>query len=399
MTTQAAHDTASKAPNSAQIGRVVFIAFLGLAAISWIGIAVAANARTPGIVGLMTAIFGGFFLALLIAAVGGGVALKLSEPVTRRLQHTLADGLDPDTAVILSDLEVHRVAIVRQVQERSAWRVPACAAVGLCLWTLTGLIGAPGGVADFVVVMIVGGIIGYLWSSHELAKQYTQLYRQRILPRLAASFGEITWRPAVMPDLERLNAEHIFRAHGAAHAENELAGTYRGLPIHIVELKLDNPEKQTDKAAFDGLLIDITLKHDTGATTAVVSDGGAFGNLRERLITDGRQQVRLEDPEFERSFDVYSTDQAAARTLLHPALIEKLLKLGRLKDFGAPVMLASGSRLTIAAPKTQARSLFAAPSFTQPAGSRQTLVQLREDIATVLAVAEAVVGPDSQARA
>ena len=394
MTMQAAHDITAKASQPAQIGRVVFAAFLGLAAIAWIGIAVSANARMPGVVGVLTSAFGGFFLALLIAAIGGGVALKLSEPARVRLQPASLDGLDPELAATLSDLEIHRVEIVRQVKERSAWRVPACAAVGLCVWTLAGLIGTPGGVADFVMIMIIGGVIGYLWSSQELSKQYTQLYRQRVLARLAASFGELSWRPAVMPDLVRLEAEHIFRAHGAAHAENELAGTYRGLPIHIVELKLDNPDKQKETPVFDGLIIDIQLARDTGASTAVVSDGGMFGNFRDRLTTNGRQQVKLEDPEFERACEVYSTDQVAARALLHPALMEKFLKLGRLHSFGAPVMLVSGRRMTIAAPKAATRSLFAPPSFTQPAASRQALVQLREDIATVLSVADAAVDLD-----
>jgi hypothetical protein len=394
MTSQAAHDTARKALQSAQIGRIVFAAFLGLAAIAWIGIAVSANARMPGVVGVLTGLFGGFFVALLIAAIGGGVALKLSEPERVRLQPVSLEGLEPELAAILSDLEVHRVDIVRQVKERSAWRVPACAAMGLCVWTLAGLIGTPGGVADFVMIMVIGGVIGYLWSSQELSKQYTKLYRQRVLPRLAASFGEITWRPAVMPDLARLEAEHIFRAHGEAHAENELAGTYRGLPIHIVELKLDNPDKKKETPAFDGLLIDIQLERDSRATTAVVTDGGVFGNFRDRLSANGRQQVKLEDPEFERVYEVYSTDQVAARALLHPGLMEKFLSLGRLRSFGAPVMLVSGKRMTIAAPKTAARSLFAAPSFTQPAASRQALVQLREDLVTVLSVADAAVDLD-----
>lgn len=394
MTTQAAHHTTAKAPQPAQIGRIVFAAFLGLAAIAWIGIAVSANARMPGVVGVLTSIFGGFFLALLIAAIGGGIALKLSEPERVRLQPVSLDGLDPELAATLSDLEIHRVEIVRQVKERSAWRVPACAAVGLCVWTLAGLIGTPGGVADFVMIMIIGGVIGYLWSSQELSKQYAQLYRQRVLPRLAASFGEITWRPAVMPDLARLEAEHVFRAHGAAYAENELAGTYRGLPIHIVELKLNNPDKQKETPAFDGLLIDVQLERDTGATTAVVTDGGMFGNFRDRLSANGREQVKLEDPEFERAYEVYSTDQVTARAFLHPALMEKFLKLGRLRSFGAPVMLVSGRRMTIAAPKTITHSLFAPPSFAQPAASRQALVQLREDIAAVLSVADAVVDLD-----
>jgi hypothetical protein len=81
MTTQAAQDIAAKTQPAAQIGRVVFIAFLGLAAIAWIGIAVAANSRTPGD-RFCAAVFGGSLLAL-IAAVGGGIALKLSPRPSR----------------------------------------------------------------------------------------------------------------------------------------------------------------------------------------------------------------------------------------------------------------------------------------------------------------------------
>jgi hypothetical protein len=43
--------------------------------------------------------------------------------------------------------------------------------------------------------------------------------------------------------------------------------------------------------------------------------------------------VKLEDVEFERIYEVYSTDQIAARALPHPALMERLLKLGQRGDF------------------------------------------------------------------
>ena len=235
MTTHAAQEISGKAPPNTQIGRVVFIAFLGLAAIAWIGIAVAANSRTPGVVGLATSVFGGFFVALLIAAVGGWVALKLSEPRKPYAPEVMsADEVGGEMHAILTDLERYRQDIAQQVKERSAWRVPACAGVGLCAWTLLALTGAPGEAMDFIVVIIVGGFIGYFWSMRELSLQYEKLYRERVLPRLAASFGEITWRNAVMPDLARLKAEHVFRNFGEAIATNELAGTYRGLPINIV---------------------------------------------------------------------------------------------------------------------------------------------------------------------
>lgn len=390
MTTEAAHTSAGKAPPPAQIGRVVFIAFLGLAAIAWIGIAVSANARMPGIVGMVTAIFGGFFLAVLIAAIGGWIALKLSEPYAAP-RTMAADGLGSEMSAILFDLEAERQEAMRQVKERSAWRMPACAAVGLCIWTLLALVGAPGGLLDFVVVMLLGAIAGYAWSSREQAREYTAFYTGRILPRLAASFGEITLRPAVMPDLNKLRTEQVFRTFVSASAGAELAGTYRGLAVHIVELKLEAPtaDGKKSESVFDGLLIDIGLKHDAGAAVLSGADGGAFGNFSGRMTANVRPRVTLDDPEFERVYQTYSPDADAALALLHPSLRQSLLRLARLQDFGAPALMASGRRLVIAAPKVAPASLFSAPGYAQADAGRDTLLALREDIAAVLAVADA----------
>ena len=83
-----------------------------------------------------------------------------------------------------------------------------------------------------------------------------------------------------------------------------------------------------------------------------------------------------------------------ARALLHPALMERLLKLGQRGDFGRPVMLCMGSRLTVAAPKVDSRALFEPPGFTRPAASRETLLRLRGDIEASLGLADALVDLD-----
>ena len=40
-------------------------------------------------------------------------------------------------------------------------------------------------------------------------------------------------------------------------------------------------------------------------------------------------RVKLENPDFEKTFDVYSTDQIEARYLLSPSMMERLLALDR----------------------------------------------------------------------
>ena len=128
--------------------------------------------------------------------------------------------------------------------------------------------------------------------------------------------------------------------------------------------------------------------------TAVIADQGALGNFWDRTTGVKRERVALEDPVFEKIYEVYGTDQVAARALLHPAFMERMLALGGLPDFERPFVLCSGRLLQIAMPKRVTKNLFEAPSFRKPAASRESLVQLRKDIAAVLAAADAVIDLD-----
>ncbi len=353
MTSQAAQDTAGKARPTAQIGRVVFIAFVGLAAIAWIGIAVGANARTPGLVGLATSVFGGFFVALLIAAVGGCIALKLSEQRPRPRPLMPSDGdRGPEMHAIFNDVEAYRQNVVRQSLERTAWRAPACAAVGLCAWTLIAMAGAPVGALDFVAVMIGGGLVGYGWSLQEAARQYAKTWRERVLPRLAASFGEITWRPPVMPDLSRLRNSGLFPAFREAKAANELAGTHRGIAVNIVDLHLAaSGDDKKAPPAFTGLVADINLRREDSTIPATV-------------------------------------EGVAALDSAHPGLQQRIDRLAALEGFGRPRAVASANRLTIALPRTARESQFRTPPFGNAAAGPDALVRLRAAIASLLEVAE-----------
>ena len=113
---------------------------------------------------------------------------------------------------------------------------------------------------------------------------------------------------------------------------------------------------------------------------------------------NGRQCVRLEDPRFEKAFEVYASDQIAARALLTPAFMERLMTLGQRAGFSTPTALAVDNRLTIALPKSGAHDLFEPPSYSEPAKSQAALTQLSEDVAAVLRAADAVIDLDQAAR-
>src|SRR6185369_3828081 len=60
--------------------------------------------------------------------------------------------------------------------------------------------------------------------------------------------------------------------------------------------------------------------------TVVRRDLGWF-NFMNRFGEGDLKRVGLEDPKFERDFEVYASDQVEARELVHPVFMERLLAL------------------------------------------------------------------------
>jgi hypothetical protein len=244
-----------------------------------------------------------------------------------------------------------------------------------------------------------GGLVGYYWASRALGDQYRRLYKERVLPRLAAQFGALSYRAAVMPDLGLLTTQRIFRDYDRVVAEDEIFGVYRAMAISIVELRLTRGSGKSEQAIFDGLLMKVRLPRKLSGTTAVIADNGVLGNLRDRFEGGGSARVRVEDPLFEKLYKVYGTDQVGARALLTPAFMERFRKLGERLGFMGPLALAQDNLLTIALPKSSYHNLFEPPSYRKSAKSEDAVLKLYGDIAAVLQAADAVIGLDQASRA
>jgi len=306
---------------------------------------------------------------------------------------------------VLAELEAARLEVVRQVNARAVTRVPVGAAAGFGLWCLEQMSGRPGrdGVAGIVwnaVCLVgIGAMAGYYSASRDSSAGYARLYLGRVLPLLAARFGDLSFRSPAQLDLQALNSERLFDDYDSAVSDNEFFGTHRGLPISIATLLLTSGSGKQRRVSFEGLLVEVTLPRGLQGTTAVIAGTGAFEQLRHWLKTSNRQHVALEDPRFAQVYDVWSTDQIAARALLTPALMERLLALsGPAANIdGRPLVVARDNRLTLIIPR-YGRDHFLAPGFRKAADSRASLIALYDQIAGVLAVADAVIGLDQAAR-
>lgn len=383
------------------------LAACGIAAlVIFVLVLIASMHKTPGIGGVLSGIFLGLFAALFLGGGGAWIAMTLVAvtPATKVDDRTAAE-LMSALRPVLADLESARLEVVRQVNARALIRVPVGAAAGFGLWCLEQISGRSerDGIAGIVwnalCLVAVGAMAGYYSASRDGSAAYARLYLGRVLPLLAARFGDLSFRSPAQLVLQALNSDRLFDDYDRVVSNNEFFGTHRGLPISIATLLLTWGSGKQRRVSFEGLLVEVTLPRALQGTTTVIAGAGAFASLRHWLKTSDRQHVVLEDPQFAAAYDVWSTDQIAARALLTPAFMERLLGLSgpAVSIDGRPLAVAHDNRLTLVIPR-YGRDHFMAPGFRKAAASRASLLALYDQIARVLAVADAVIDLDQSAR-
>jgi hypothetical protein len=350
------------------------------------------QAQGPGDV--LAAVATAALLALVVAGAGAWLLMWVLVPAEPApVDQDAVDALTALLAPTLTELNAVRAQVVRQVAARSVRFVPVGVAAGLAIWALSSLGDDPPGVASLFLYVGVGAFAGEVYAAHDLSKEYARLYKNRVLPLLARRFGDLTYRQAPPSDLRALIAHGVLRDCETVTAEDEIAGTHRGLPLRITNTTLTNGSGEDTQTVFDGLLIELVLPRSLGGTTAMIADKGILGNLGTQLRPKTLPRIRLEDPRFEQRFAVFGSDPIEARALLTPAFMERLTALAARTGFALPGALAEGNRLTMALPKPGMGTLFEPPPYWKPAGG-QVLVALSQDVEAVLKMADAVIDLD-----
>jgi hypothetical protein len=387
-------------PVKRKAAAAALLAVGGLALLIFVSVVMASVRRSHDIGGILTGVFTGLFAALLFAVVGawGLVWLVTPKAADAPPDMTKAGELEKLLAPTLAELETARAEIVQKVHMRMVTRLPLGVAAGVGAWIFSQVGRNPGTIFNLLELMAFGGAVGWYWASQRLSEQYRRLYKERVLPELAAQFGALSYRPAIEPDMSLLRVQHVFREFDRVVCEDEIFGDYRGMGLNIVELKLTTGSGKNLRVEFNGLLTQVELPRRLAGVTAVVADNGILGNLQDRFASEGRALVRLEDPAFEAIYKVYSDDQVGARALLTPAFMERFLTLGERAGYMRPLALAQGARLTIALPTMGGQNLFEPPSYSKPAASREALLKLYGDIQAVLRAADAVIDLDQFSR-
>ncbi len=389
---------AAPAPGDLRAVRANALSTIGLLTVGvFVAVVFGYTRRHPSFGGMIAGGFGGVITAGVFALGARWTLERLFVPTPEPTDAPASAGvLRERLGPVLRELEATRVDTAGKINARLATRLPLGLAAGVAVWAWSQLGTKPAGWVQLGLFSAIGGGAGWWWAAGALSTEYARLYKSRVLPRLVADFGELDWRPAKDLELAALRKENLVEAFDSTHPDDEIFGRYRGLPLSIAEVRLTHGSGKEQREIFDGLVTCIELPRRLAGVTAVVNDGGLFNALRGRK---DRQRVRLEDPDFERMFEVYGSDQIASRALLTPAFMERFIALAGHPGFGRSLALAQDNRLTIATPKAGAGNLLEPPGYDKPADSATALAKLHDDLQALLGVADAVIDLDQSSRA
>lgn len=265
----------------------------------------------------------------------------------------------------LQRLEGQRLRVMRNVLIGGG----SILGVGLVVGVIfLGNTGHPGVIIFALVLsLILAAVLG-----RYLARDYRQTFKGEIIRKLVHFVGEglsysqyegVTERTFKRSELFK---HRIDRYHAEDQVHGTLGATQMGFSEVHAEYKTRSDNKDHWHTIFKGLFFVADFNKHFHGRTVVLPDTAErlFGGLGKKLQSwnmSRDQLVKLEDPEFEREFVVYASDQIEVRYILSTSLMERILQFKR--KTGQRIYLSFvGSYLFVAIPCK--KNLFEPKLFT-----------------------------------
>lgn len=162
------------------------------------------------------------------------------------------------------------------------------------------------------------------WSS--IQKPFERKIKKLIMPVLMQAFPGFFWQetpPVTDADIKRAKIFNIPDGLKATF-DDCFVGTYRNVTVHISECDYTIRTNNSDETVFEGALVRIKMNKNFEGLTVIRPKKAPKKDNYKDLKKIGLEEVKLEDPVFEKLYTVYSTDQIESRYLLTTAFMERM---------------------------------------------------------------------------
>lgn len=200
-------------------------------------------------------------------------------------------------------------------------------------------------------------IFGFKRNRTNFRTEYKKIVIGKLMQFIAP---DLAFTPNLFITQNKYDLSKIFLSNPDIYSGEDLVtGKIEKTQVEFCELHTQ--DRQTDHKGrthyvtiFKGLFFIADFNKHFNGQTYVLSDFGErflgfFGKLMQNISVGRPDVVRLEDPEFEKIFVVYSSDEVEARYILSPSFMERLVEFR--KKMNSSVQLSFvGSNLYMAIP-------------------------------------------------
>lgn len=183
---------------------------------------------------------------------------------------------------------------------------------------------------------IIGGAAmlcaGIYYTVTAPIKGYLADIKREIFPHIFSYFGEeYSYDPAGRNIFSGFwKKSDIVPDYDKVVTEDYVSGKHSDVAIELSEVNIQKKVKTKNgyryQTMFKGLAVLLSMNKNFSGKTVVKKDAGIIGNWVRDKFND-TERVKLEDPIFEKKFEVFSSDQIEARYILTTSFMERLLKL------------------------------------------------------------------------
>ena len=198
------------------------------------------------------------------------------------------------------------------------------------------ILGFPRDLTDVIFFIIVFPLIAYLLRKHD---RFTKIYKETVIePIIKFINPNLQYFPNKHISAKDYLDSRLFKMDKTFEGDDYIEGVLDNFEFKMSELHTAYESKHP---IFDGLFFVFKYQKNINSKTCIYPDRAQrlIGKLLAQKIQsflgsrDNENLVKLENPEFEKLFKVFSTDQIEARTILTPVMMEKIIKFQN--DLGA----------------------------------------------------------------
>ena len=165
-------------------------------------------------------------------------------------------------------------------------------------------------------ILIGSGISAY-WL---FKKKFERELKAKIMHVVASCFGNMVWSLSYSSKkAEKFVEAGLFSSFTNVIVDDRFSGTYKNVPIDIVEAEFEDGSGRNSTTVFKGLCIKLDMNKNFKGHTLLMEDTIFHTSPRSHL-----RHTELEDINFEKRYDVFTDDEVEARYILTPTFMEKL---------------------------------------------------------------------------